>query len=230
MLQRSSAAKVANAITPAGRPRICNSFGLPSGKANSCPGATPTCERVCYAGRLEQFRPEVRATLARNWELVRGASHRELVRLIGEMVRTFEGECDRWDAPKVFRIHWDGDFYSDDYAAAWALVIRRHPRVKFWAYTRTESAYRLFHWAELDNLAIYFSGDPDNLETARQLQREGGRVAMLAETFADARAAMPAKAVACPEQMGRLPLAGACLACGACIRGRSNIAFSIKRK
>ena len=30
-----------------------NTFGLPAGPADSCPGATEVCSSVCYAGRLE---------------------------------------------------------------------------------------------------------------------------------------------------------------------------------
>ncbi len=54
-LKRSNDRKVANAVSPNGKtPKIANTFGLPAGKAYSCPGATSICESVCYAGKLEK--------------------------------------------------------------------------------------------------------------------------------------------------------------------------------
>ena len=56
MLRRSKDRKVTNAVSPNGKtPLIANTFGLPSGKAYSCPGATSVCEKICYAGKLESF-------------------------------------------------------------------------------------------------------------------------------------------------------------------------------
>ena len=55
-LKRSNDRKVANAVSPNGKTAtIANTFGLPAGKAYSCPGETPTCKKVCYAGKLEKI-------------------------------------------------------------------------------------------------------------------------------------------------------------------------------
>ena len=52
-LKRSNDRKVANAVSPNGKtPTIANTFGLPAGKAFSCPGETSVCSKVCYAGKL----------------------------------------------------------------------------------------------------------------------------------------------------------------------------------
>jgi len=60
-LLRSKDRKVANAVTPNGKQAsIANTFGLPAGKAYSCPGATSVCESVCYAGKLEKVFPTVK--------------------------------------------------------------------------------------------------------------------------------------------------------------------------
>jgi hypothetical protein len=54
-LKRSNDRKVANLVTKNGKQAaIANTFGLPAGKAYSCPGATSICESVCYAGKLEK--------------------------------------------------------------------------------------------------------------------------------------------------------------------------------
>ena len=46
-LKRSNDRKVANAVTKNGKQAaIANTFGLPAGKAYSCPGATTVCESI----------------------------------------------------------------------------------------------------------------------------------------------------------------------------------------
>ena len=60
-LKRSNDRKVANAVTKNGKQAaIANTFGLPAGKAYSCPGATTVCESICYAGKLEKIFPGVK--------------------------------------------------------------------------------------------------------------------------------------------------------------------------
>jgi hypothetical protein len=60
-LLRSKDRKVANLVTKNGKQAsIANTFGLPAGKAYSCPGATSICESVCYAGKLEKVFPTVK--------------------------------------------------------------------------------------------------------------------------------------------------------------------------
>jgi len=66
-LKRSNDRKVANAVSPNGKtPTIANTFGLPAGKDFSCPNQTPTCSKVCYAGKLEKIYKGVRDTLLHN--------------------------------------------------------------------------------------------------------------------------------------------------------------------
>jgi len=66
-LKRSMDRKVTNAVSKNGKtPTIANTFGLPAGKAFSCPGATNTCESVCYAGKLERVYKGVKAVLLHN--------------------------------------------------------------------------------------------------------------------------------------------------------------------
>src|SRR5215217_2968314 len=68
-LRRSADRKVTNLPSPNGKTaKIANSFGLPAGHAYSCPGATATCERVCYAGKLEKLYKGVREVLVGNLE------------------------------------------------------------------------------------------------------------------------------------------------------------------
>ena len=109
-LIRSKDRKVANAVTPNGKQAsIANTFGLPSGKAYSCPGATSVCEKICYAGKLEKLFPGVKGVLLNNWELLKDADHDTMEALLSEMIDNFRKDCEKKNAPLLFRIHWDGE-------------------------------------------------------------------------------------------------------------------------
>jgi hypothetical protein len=239
-LIRSHDRKVAHTFTGAGRSAIANAFGLPAGREWTCAGETSECKAVCYAGRLEQaYAGTLLPVLMHNYNMLNGQSERRMRELLARMVAEYVEECDRKDVPvgeRKFRIHWDGDFgimsnteNATSYPAAWARVIEANPRVRFWAYSRMANAVGYLHAAHLRNLSLYFSADKENIETAQWLQVRGIRLAYLDETMADGRAAI-GSGVYCPENLGRLPMTGACVACGACIRGRSNVLFSSKRK
>ena len=76
-LLRSKDRKVANVVTPNGKQAsIANTFGLPAGKAYSCPSATSVCEKICYAGKLEKVFKGTRENLLHNWNLLKiGRAH-----------------------------------------------------------------------------------------------------------------------------------------------------------
>lgn len=223
MLKRSNDRKVAASLTERGGIRVANSFGLPAGTEYSCPFATSVCNGVCYAGKLEKLYKGVKGALLHNWEQLKDADLNAQFALLNAMIEEFEAECDRKDAPKKFRIHWDGDFFNDTYVAAWEWVIIEHPNTQFWAYTRNPGAAAKLKG--LPNLAIYFSGDRENIGKAPQ----DVPVAMLAPTFQEAREIIGRGAM-CPEQRGQLELNGACVACGICLKGKTNVLFSISKK
>jgi hypothetical protein len=242
-LKRSSDRKTANSATANGNVRIRNAFGLLSGSANSCPGATSVCERVCYAGKIETRYKNVHAAMSANFDIVRANSVAANVRELGEMISEFRAECVKWDAPMEFRIHHDGDFFSREYAQAWAIVVADNPDIQFWAYTRSfvPECNVVDILADIPNLTLYLSVDEDNLEIADDIVREfpNVKVATLADTFAIAadfmRSLGKAKpGGACPELRGSIPLitpnGGACHSCQLCVVGKSDIRFAIKGK
>src|SRR3954465_8629958 len=95
-LRRSADRKVANLVSPNGKtPKIANSFGLPAGRAYSCPGATATCERVCYAGKLEGLYKGLQQVLTSNLEQLTGPDRPGMARLLAEMIDGFRADCDR---------------------------------------------------------------------------------------------------------------------------------------
>lgn len=238
MLIRSKDRKVTNAVSPNGKtPTIANTFGLPSGKAYSCPGATSVCEKICYAGKLEKVYKGVKDVLVNNWEQLKDAKYETMVSLLDEMIISFKADCDKRNADKLFRIHWDGDFFNVTYTIAWATVIKKHSDVQFWVYTRSDFAVPILKG--IANLSLYFSTDDDNWELASKLKQDNGvKLAYLAQNFAMGKERMlqiTAKAaVPCPENNKKLPLisdkGSACVTCGQCVFERNDILFSASKK
>jgi hypothetical protein len=237
-LIRSKDRKVTNSVTPNGKQaNIANTFGLPSGKAYSCPGATSVCETICYAGKLEKVFKGVRANLLHNWELLREADYLTMYNLIHEMIHDFVSDCDKRGAEKLFRIHWDGDFFSENYTLAWRDVICDFPDVQFWAYTRSDFAVPILK--DIPNLGFYFSTDEANKELATELKAEHNvKLAYLAKTFAEGKEdfkIIQTKApIPCPENNKKLPMiseqGSACVRCSQCVFARNDILFSATKK
>jgi hypothetical protein len=237
-LLRSKDRKVANLVTPNGKQAsIANTFGLPAGKAYSCPGATTVCESVCYAGKLEKVFPTVKKNLLHNWSLLKDADGETMVRLLNEMITEFKADCVKREAPMLFRIHWDGDFFNDTYAYAWKVVIDKHEDVQFWVYTRVKSAALILK--DIANLSLYFSADSENVKTAVDLKINSGvRMAYLAKNFAigqaDVKEMIGRPAAKCPENNKQIPLissaGSACVSCSLCVYSKSDIIFSATKK
>jgi hypothetical protein len=237
---------VTNAVTASGNAKGANSFGLPSGTAFSCPGATSFCERICYAGKLEKVYTGVKNVLLHNWALLKDADYLTTWALLHEMISEFVSETDKQVAKGVnatydFRIHWDGDFFSRDYAQAWAKVIEGFPGVSFWVYTRsfTGPVQVIDILAGIDNLTVYLSADPVNIVEANNVasQYPGVFIATVDQTFAQARETIidnGRKSYDCPENGKRIPLisekGSACIRCGICPNGRGDVLFSIGKK
>lgn len=237
-------------------PALQNAYGLPAGL--SCPDRTPFCDG-CYAEALETQWSSVSRLVMGNYHAhVRAgdsvAMHVALLdRAVSDFVAQF-GKLERAGRVSaddcIFRIHWDGDLFSETYTRAWARVITAYPSVQFWIYTRS------FQWAPIlsgiPNVAVYLSVDQYNLERARPYLEADTRLhaAFCADTQADAAALaerLQRRAVPCPENVGRIPLVmhrsgrrsvpveigtdgqGACSACRLCVDGVRDVAFAITK-
>jgi ferredoxin len=237
-LKRSNDRKVANAVSPNGKTAtIANTFGLPAGKAFSCPGATSVCESVCYAGKLEKLFKGVKANLLHNWDLLKDADLNTMVSLLTVMIDEFIVDSEKKNAPKLFRIHWDGDFFNDTYTYAWKSVIESRPSVQFWVYTRVEESAIILK--DVKNLSLYYSTDDDNSEIGAGLKvNYGVRLAYLGKTFAATAPKMKELTgkvgAKCPENNKSIPListnGSACVSCGLCVFGKADIRFSASKK
>ena len=237
-LKRSYDRKVANLVTKNGKQAaIANTFGLPAGKAYSCPGATSVCESVCYAGKLEKLFKGVKTNLLHNWELLKDADQKTMEKLLSAMIDEFVIDCNKKNAPKLFRIHWDGDFFNDTYTNAWKNIILNNTDIKFWVYTRVHSAAVMLKG--IPNLSLYYSTDSENKEIGVSLKKDHGvRLAYLAKNFAIGQADMKElfnrPGAKCPENLKSIPLisnaGSACVSCGLCVYSKSDIVFSSSKK
>jgi hypothetical protein len=234
---------------------VRNSFGLPGGE--SCPGKTPFCDG-CYAIQTEKVFPSASRLVQRNYAalLAHGDDVDALAAELGAMVAEYAAEFDKYLAKgrvapedNIFRIHWDGDFYSLPYAQAWAKVIAMFPQIQFWAYTRSFDFVPAL--VNIPNLTLYLSVDQYNALHAKVLLDlyPSVREAACATTQAEAQAVSVRKSgVACPENVKRIPLVvassgkrteavtvgddaqGACSACMLCVNGTRDVRFAVKHK
>lgn len=237
-LIRSKDRKVANLVNKGGtQPLVANTFGLPSGVQFSCPGATSVCEKICYAGNLERVFKGVRNVLTANWEQLKDANQNTMEDLLFAMILEFVEDCEKRNAEKLFRIHWDGDFFNEAYTYAWRNVMLQFPDVQFWAYTR--SAFAVPILIDVENLGFYFSTDSANRVLGITLKKKYGiKLAYLANTFAEGKkdfeTIQDKSAIPCPENNKKINLisveGSACVRCSQCIFARNDILFSASKK
>lgn len=155
-----------------------NTFGLLHGRpenGGTCPGSTSgaggclSLKRVggvnatCYVDKLVKAYPSFGKVLQRNTELLRGKTQAEMEVILSATVEAFVKR--NKDKSLHFRLHTSGDFFSEDYALAWAATISKYPNVRFWTYTRSLWAVPLL--MECRNLSIYISSDAVNYIDAK---------------------------------------------------------------
>ena len=213
-------------------PTVPNSFGLPPGE--TCPGKTKFCE-ACYAfGSINN--KGVKEMLDHNYDMLQSLQTEEqMTAYFAEMVQRYIEAADNFgvsEKNKVFRIHWSGDFYSLEYAQAWANVMRLFPHITFWAFTRShrEPVNVVPILSGVENLALHLSADEHNIEGIPE-DYDGLRRANSAEDVVSARKLERSgrKTIVCPENLDRLKLMqdgeGACIKCRACFDRHVDIDF-----
>lgn len=127
------------------------SFSIPA--YHTCrPGRTEVCARLCYARRLEGFRPSLRGALRGNLKATRSDD------FVGRVVAEITAR-----KVKLLRVHSAGDLYSAGYAAKWLAVFRRTPGTLHYLYSRSwrDAATRavLGEMSRLRNVRVWFSTD-----------------------------------------------------------------------
>lgn len=133
-------------------PRVWK-FSLPV--ISSCPGATDWCKKFCYAQDGWYRRSLLKRIRTENFEASSDAAA-----FIADMREDLAKA-----KPTSFRIHDSGDFFSIEYVFAWIQIIREHPEISFWAYTRSwrvaELLPALEQLREMPNLQLFASVDPE---------------------------------------------------------------------
>ena len=223
-------------------PVVRNSFGLPA--METCPGKTEFCDRFCYA-TVAEGRPNVAKAMRRNYELLRNATEDEIYDKLTLSFETYKADKIRYNIPTendVFRIHWDGDFFSIDYAEAWVRLMHDNPDTQFLVYTRSfrEPVNVIPTLYGIHNLSLYISIDSGNAEDALKVLAEFpklGRAFCAADEFHARQLAEnfnKKHAFICPENSGEMPLAlnghGACIECMMCFKKRPDILFVDEKK
>jgi hypothetical protein len=195
--------------------------GLPI-YGGTCPGATGGecgCLKVCYDKNLRRLYKAYAAVEDYNTSLVLGKTYDEMRNVINNSV--LKWLLNGGDEQQYFRIHTGGDFFNEDYARAWASVIKEHSTVNFWTYTRSHFAVPIL--AGIKNLTLMLSCDPENKEDVLKIYNEYSHidniaVAWMGDDFPEEL--IDRKYLDCPEVTGKIKntkMIGACARCRACI-------------
>lgn len=148
-------------------------FNLPA--IVTCPFATKACKACCYARKAERMYPSVLPCRERNFRASKSES------FVADMITAIENELKKPSYQKakqvVFRIHESGDFYSQEYADKWLLIIwhfRHVKKLRFMVYTKSVRYFRdmALTWKSLSNVAIRFSLWHDTKESELSIARE----------------------------------------------------------
>jgi len=105
-------------------------FSIPAVK--TCPNCRD-CAASCYARKAEKVYPQVLPCRERNYSATQDLEQFEedMIALIKDTQRKAKKH-----KPSAVRIHESGDFYSKEYAEAWARIARACPELTFYGYTK----------------------------------------------------------------------------------------------
>lgn len=221
-----------------------NTFGLMYGRpkdGGTCPGATrgpggclaPKKRKgtgkvlTCYVHNLANIYPAFAKVLEHNTRQLKKRTRAQMRRVLDRTIRAFKYRNRKHTDKLYFRLSTSGDFFSLAYARAWADVMRLHPEVTFWAYTRSLDMVSVL--VSVPNLSLYLSTDPVNyVEASAVFERFKDGHPNLGLTFMGDRCALPAdrKWITCPETSGQVkstPDKGACAKCRLCFNWKENI-------
>ena len=145
-------------------PEQGNAFSLPAIR-EVCVYATPTCWRGCYAKRGRMIFPTPQKAYLQNFKALKKAGSTE--RMAEQLIELLD-----WTKFRIFRLHVSGEFFSADYARAWAMTCGEYPQATFWTYTRSRDTEVLNVLVSTPNLRILLSCDRDNWREMLNLSRD----------------------------------------------------------
>lgn len=176
------------------------SFAMtPGATCSAC--AKETCyKQGCYAAKLYRFRPSVKNA----WDENANIATSNLPAFKTFMNAYFDSIA----APRYFRVHVSGDFFSKEYAETWAEIAATHPHTNFLAFTKQWESIRGVDFPP--NFSLVLSAWPGT-EVPADL-REKYRVAWMD----DGKTEIPTDAHRC---------SGQCDACGDCWHLKCDVVF-----
>lgn len=219
-----------------------NTFGLMHGRpenGGTCPGSTTGpggclslkreggVNATCYVDKLVKAYPSFGKVLTRNTDLLKDKTTAEMEEVLTATVEAFIKHNKQQNL--FFRLHTSGDFFSEDYARAWAATIAKFPQVQFWTYTRSLWAVPLL--MDCRNLAIYISSDNVNYAEAKlvfDVCRPGHPNVGICYMGNIGTQPSDSRWVVCPEVSGKLKndsSEGACAKCRLCMTYNGKIAL-----
>lgn len=156
--------------------------------------ACKTCAKEgCYALKSYRAYPSTRRAWDENTQL----AMQDLPALEAQLNKYFAG----LNAPRFFRVHVAGDFFSTEYAEMWARVAAAAPHTNFLTFTKQWDPIRNVNFP--DNFTVILSAWPGTTVPADL--RKLYRVAWVDD--GSGRDPIPENALECP---------GNCETCGAC--------------
>lgn len=176
------------------------SFSLPSGVTCSAQACKTCYMQGCYAKKIERLRPVVRKTYEEN--LIYAKRYPELLESYLNLYFSMA------NAPRFFRIHVAGDFFSRSYFEMWLRVISTHPDTKFLAFTKREAIIKPYLDKLPKNLSLVWSAWP-GVPVPKMISKKLP-VAWMQDGTEDR---IPASAVKCP---GRCEECAKCWAMDGC--------------
>jgi hypothetical protein len=130
--------------------RLIHTFSIPA--LETCPGKSPLCSSLCYAGTGFFVMKSVADKHWDNYWRTRTAE------FVDDVVTQVKEDCVRH-----VRIHVAGDFYDLAYTGKWIQVVRRCFHTVFFAYTRSWTSKSMLlalkTLAGLKNMHLWFSAD-----------------------------------------------------------------------
>lgn len=129
------------------------SFSLPA--VTTCPGATSTCLKHCYARDGLFLMASVRGNRARCLEASKSKT------FVADMTSQIRDHF-----VELMRIHVEGDFYDKSYVSKWTRIAAGCRKTTFLAYTRSWRVPGLIEplceLGKLPNVRLWFSADAES--------------------------------------------------------------------
>ena len=200
---------------------IC--LGATKGEGGCCSTRPGCATATCYVNKLMRIYSGVGPKLKSNTDLMNDANLERKVLLLDNTIKLFKSK----NAPEnyFFRYTWSGDILNEDYAKAMVEVSKRHPDVKFWAYTRSHWFAPMF--AGLPNFALYLSCDPVNQVEVLKMHEQLKEHKNIGVAWMDSKTKPEGvKWVNCPETSKKIkssPEEGACSKCRLCFTHNDKI-------